>query len=209
MTQLSLWSLLHEQAKATPTETVIEEEILSTFTRKHRAYLFGPVIQFRSGGWPFPGTLLTLVRPARYVSILDGEDDLATELEALGYISTASLEAPLSRVGRDHVLAVRPGPAPLESPSGAAVGLGDAGLRAAARTRTIRPIGITAASALAAKDHREACGQVSLNSCLPRRKSSRAALYDQRLCSLMLRLITTQWRKSSCNPICFSATNPR
>ena len=72
---------------------------LSTFTRKAAStrYLFGPVIQFRSGGWPFPGTLLTLVRPARYVSILDGEEDLATELEALGYISTASLEAPLSR----------------------------------------------------------------------------------------------------------------
>ena len=89
MTQLSLWSLLHEQANATPTETIIEEEILSTFTRKQRKHartsLFGPVIQFRSGGWPFPGTLLTLVRPARYVSILDGEDDLATELEALGY----------------------------------------------------------------------------------------------------------------------------
>ena len=38
MTQLSLWSLLHEQANATPTETVIEEEIISTFTRKQRNY---------------------------------------------------------------------------------------------------------------------------------------------------------------------------
>jgi hypothetical protein len=97
MKQLSLWSLLHEQANAATTETVIEEEILSTFSRKQRKYLFGPVIQFRSGGWPFPSMLLKLVRPARYLSILDGEDDLATELEALGYISTASLEAPLSR----------------------------------------------------------------------------------------------------------------
>jgi hypothetical protein len=97
MKQLSLWSLLHEQANAATTETVIEEEIISTFSRKQRKYLFGPVIQFRSGGWPFPGMLLKLVRPTRYLTILDGEDDLATELEALGYLSTASLEAPLSR----------------------------------------------------------------------------------------------------------------
>ena len=97
MKQLSLWSLLHEQANAVPTEAIIEEEIISTFSRKQHKYLFGPVIQFRSGGWPFPGMLLKLVRPARYLTILDGEDDLATELEALGYISTASLEAPLDR----------------------------------------------------------------------------------------------------------------
>ena len=97
MKQLSLWSLLHEQASTTPTEAIIEEEIISTFSRKQRKYLFGPVIQFRSEGWPFPSMLLKLVRPARYLSILDGEDELATELEALGYISTASLEAPLSR----------------------------------------------------------------------------------------------------------------
>jgi hypothetical protein len=97
MKQLSLWSLLHKQAGNAPTETIIEEEILSTFSHKQRQYLFGPVIQFRSGGWPFPSMLLKLVQPARYLSILDGEDDLATELEALGYLSTASLEAPLSR----------------------------------------------------------------------------------------------------------------
>jgi hypothetical protein len=97
MKQLSLWGLLHKQAGKSPTEAIIEEEILSTFSRKQRKYLFGPVIQFRSGGWPFPSMLLTLVRPARYLSILDGEDDLATELEALGYLSTASLEAPLDR----------------------------------------------------------------------------------------------------------------
>ena len=98
MQQPTLWSWLEQQAEtfATP-ELVIDEGIVSTFSRKQLKYLFGPVIQYRPGSWEFPARLLDLVRPARYRLILSGEEHLATELEALGYISTASLEAPLSR----------------------------------------------------------------------------------------------------------------
>ena len=97
MQQTTLWNWVQHQAEAPPpADTVIDEGILSTFSVKQLKYLFGPVIQFRPGGWEYPARLLDLVRPARYRLLLNGEDELATELEALGYISTASLEAPLS-----------------------------------------------------------------------------------------------------------------
>ena len=98
MQQTTLWNWMQQQAETTaPPETVIDEGIVNTFSRKQLKYLFGPVIKFRPGGWDYPRRLLDLVRPARYHLLLSGEDHLATELEALGYISTASLEAPLSR----------------------------------------------------------------------------------------------------------------
>ena len=98
MQQPTLWHWMQQQAEVpSPPETVIDEGMVNTFSRKQIKYLFGPVIKFRPGGWEYPRRLLDLVRPARYRLILSDEDHLATELEALGYISTASLEAPLSR----------------------------------------------------------------------------------------------------------------
>jgi hypothetical protein len=97
MQQSTLWNWMQQQENPTPADTVIDEGMLNIFSRKQRQYLFGPVIKFRPGGWEYPARLLDLVRPARYRLLLSGEDELATELEALGYISTASLEAPLSR----------------------------------------------------------------------------------------------------------------
>ena len=98
MQQSTLWHWMGQQSERTAApKTVIDEAIVSTFSHKQLQYLYGPVIQYRPGGWDFPARLLDLVRPARYRLILTGEEHLATELEALGYISTASLEAPLSR----------------------------------------------------------------------------------------------------------------
>jgi hypothetical protein len=65
-------------------------------------YLRGPIIQPRTGGWDFPDRLRAIVPVARWLQIFRGRKDnnegnLASEEEALGYLSCASLEAPLDR----------------------------------------------------------------------------------------------------------------
>lgn len=65
-------------------------------------YLAGPIIQPRLNGWDFPERLRTIVPAARVLQLLRGradmlERDLASEEEALGYLSCASLDAPLDR----------------------------------------------------------------------------------------------------------------
>ncbi len=65
-------------------------------------YLAGPLVQPRLNGWDFPERLRAVVPAARILQMLRGqadaiECDLASEEEALGYLSCASLEAPLDR----------------------------------------------------------------------------------------------------------------
>jgi hypothetical protein len=64
-------------------------------------YLSGPIIQPFKGRWDMPESLLDLISMARLLQILKGEanDDeqgLASEEEALGYLYSLTLEAPLS-----------------------------------------------------------------------------------------------------------------
>ena len=63
-------------------------------------YLAGPLVQPRLNGWDFPDRLRAIVPAARILQVLQGqtdtiEHDLASEEEALGYLSCASLDAPL------------------------------------------------------------------------------------------------------------------
>ena len=88
---IDFWELL-----AAPEPEDDPDVIWSRFTAKQRQYLHGPIVQCRSGGWDFPIRLRALVPQARIQQVLHGADDCASELEALGYISTASLEFPLS-----------------------------------------------------------------------------------------------------------------
>ena len=89
--QLDFWELL-----APPSLDDDLDVILSGFTKEQLKYFHGPIIQYRSGSWEFPSRLRKLVPQARIEQALHGEDGYASELEALGYISTASLEFPLS-----------------------------------------------------------------------------------------------------------------
>ncbi len=65
-------------------------------------YLVGPLVQPRLNGWDFPDRLRAIVPAARALQLLRGqadalERDLASEEEALGYLSCASLDAPFDR----------------------------------------------------------------------------------------------------------------
>ena len=89
--QIDFWEYL-------PTSEPIDDldVIRRRFTAKQRQYLHGPIVQYRSGGWNFPIQLRPLVPQARIRQVLHGANDYASELEALGYLSTASLDFPLS-----------------------------------------------------------------------------------------------------------------
>ncbi len=89
--QIVFWEYL-------PTSEPIDDldVIRRRFTAKQRQYLHGPIVQYRSGGWNFPIQLRPLVPQARIRQVLHGANDYASELEALGYLSTASLDFPLS-----------------------------------------------------------------------------------------------------------------
>jgi hypothetical protein len=76
--------------------------IAETLTVSETRYLRGPVIQPHLGGWGFPDRLRPIVPIARWLQVLRGrhderEKDLASEEEAIGYISCVSLDAPLDR----------------------------------------------------------------------------------------------------------------
>ncbi len=76
--------------------------IAETLTLSETRYLRGPIIQPRPGGWDFPDRLRPIVPIARWLQVLHGrhamrEKDLASEEEAMGYISCVSLDAPLDR----------------------------------------------------------------------------------------------------------------
>ena len=88
---IDFWQLL-----AAPEARDDLDVIWSRFTLKQLQYFHGPILQYRSGGWEFPNRLRALVPQARLQQVLHGADDCASELEALGYLSTVSLEFPLS-----------------------------------------------------------------------------------------------------------------
>ena len=85
--QIDFWEYL-------PTSEPLDDldVIRSRFTAKQRQYLHGPIIH----GWNFPIRLRPFVLQARLQQVLHGADNCASELEALGYLSTASLDFPLS-----------------------------------------------------------------------------------------------------------------
>ena len=71
-------------------------------TLSEQRYLAGPLVQPRLNGWDFPDRLRAVVPAARILQVLRGltdpiERDLASEEEALGYLSCASLDAPFDR----------------------------------------------------------------------------------------------------------------
>ena len=88
---IDFWELL-----AAPEPEDDPDVIWSRFTAKQLQYFHGPILQYRSGGWDFPIRLRALVPQARLQQVLHGANDYASELEALGYLSTASLDFPLS-----------------------------------------------------------------------------------------------------------------
>jgi hypothetical protein len=76
--------------------------IAETLTLSEARYLRGPLIQPRLNGWDFPDRLRPIVPLARWLQVLRGrhderETDLASDEEAIGYISCVSLDAPLDR----------------------------------------------------------------------------------------------------------------
>jgi hypothetical protein len=76
--------------------------VAETLTVSETRYLHGPIIQPHLGGWDFPDRLRPIVSVARWLQVLRGrhderENDLASEEEAVGYISCVSLGAPLDR----------------------------------------------------------------------------------------------------------------
>ena len=81
------------------TQTHDPTDLLKTLSLTEQRYLAGPLIQPRLNGWDFPDRLRAIVPAARLLQILRGstdevERDLASEEEALGYLSCASLDAP-------------------------------------------------------------------------------------------------------------------
>ena len=71
-------------------------------TLSEQRYLAGPLVQPRLNGWDFPDRLRDIVPAARALQVLRGqadalERDLASEEEALGYLSCVSLDAPFDR----------------------------------------------------------------------------------------------------------------
>jgi hypothetical protein len=77
------------------------DRLLDSLTLAEQRYLSGPLIQPRLNGWDFPDRLRAIVPAARCLQILRGqvdanEKDLASEEEAIGYLSCASLDAPLA-----------------------------------------------------------------------------------------------------------------
>ena len=71
----------------------------ATLSLSEQRYLAGPLVQPRLNGWDFPDRLRAIVPAARILQVIRGntessEHDLASEEEALGYLSCASLDAP-------------------------------------------------------------------------------------------------------------------
>ena len=65
-------------------------------------YLNGPIVEPSRCGWDYPERVRQVIPLARWIQLMrglhdDAEADLASEEEALGYLSCVSLEAPLDR----------------------------------------------------------------------------------------------------------------
>lgn len=89
MNQLSFEDFIRtEELKTrpvTPSRSLTAEEL---------AYLKGPVI-YHAGGWEMGGVIAPRVPEARLALILAGEESMCTLEEALCYLSSASMAAPL------------------------------------------------------------------------------------------------------------------
>ena len=90
--------MIKEKASPLPSEAFDPTRL----SLSEQRYLAGPLVQPRLNGWDFPEQLRAVVPVARILQMLHGqadalERDLASEEEALGYLSCASLEAPLDR----------------------------------------------------------------------------------------------------------------
>jgi hypothetical protein len=90
------------QVGSIDSSTIDPADLLKTLNLAEQRYLAGPLVQPRLNGWDFPERLRAIVPAARILQLLRGqtdaiERDLASEEEALGYLSCASLDAPFDR----------------------------------------------------------------------------------------------------------------
>ena len=94
--------MIKEEASPSSAEPIDRPALeLTHLSLSEQRYLAGPLVQPRLNGWDFPDRLRAVVPVARILQILHGqadtiEGDLASEEEALGYLSCASLDAPLA-----------------------------------------------------------------------------------------------------------------
>jgi hypothetical protein len=85
------------------TSQLLTESLEATgLSLSEQRYLAGPLVQPRLNGWDFPDRLRAVLPAARILQVLRSqadpiERDLASEEEALGYLSCASLDAPFDR----------------------------------------------------------------------------------------------------------------
>lgn len=73
-----------------------DDPLATPFTAEEQHYLSGPLVLHRTSGWEAPARLRAVIPEARLALVMSGEHELATDEEALAYLSTASLCAPLS-----------------------------------------------------------------------------------------------------------------
>jgi hypothetical protein len=90
------------QVEPIESSSIDPADLLKDLSLTEQRYLAGPIVQPRLNGWDFPDRLRAIVPAARILQLLHGqtdaiERDLASEEEALGYLSCASLDAPFDR----------------------------------------------------------------------------------------------------------------
>ena len=95
--------MIKEEASPSHTEPSDQSSLdPACLSLAEQRYLAGPLVQPRLTGWDFPDRLRAVMPAVRILQVLRGltdpiEHDLASEEEALGYLSCASLEAPFDR----------------------------------------------------------------------------------------------------------------
>jgi hypothetical protein len=87
--------MLEEGGKGIPLPQT--NEWTARYTKAGLLYLEGPLITFGpTRGWSYPEWLKDVILPARLMLVMQGERELSTEEEALGYLCTASLTVPIN-----------------------------------------------------------------------------------------------------------------
>jgi hypothetical protein len=87
--------MLEEGVKGIPLPQ--PNEWTARYTKTELLYLEGPLITFGpTGVWSYPEWLKEVILPARLMLVMQGERELSTEEEALGYLCTASLTVPIN-----------------------------------------------------------------------------------------------------------------
>jgi len=77
-----------------PTIQATAKVSIASLTADEQRYLLGPIV-YHPGGWDAGEILPRLIPQARIELVLSGEKEMATLEEALAYLSSASLTAPM------------------------------------------------------------------------------------------------------------------